>query len=50
MKDDGWWTMAVIVVVVLFGVAQCRSENECEGKGGTYLWREAKCLDVRTIK
>lgn len=40
----------VIIFILWFFYYQIKSEMNCVDKGGTYLRREMKCLDIKEIK
>lgn len=52
--DDLMPTLVGILLTVLFVIACLvwidHQSDACERKGGTYLSREAKCVDVREIR
>lgn len=47
---EGIWTALAFVVAIFILLFQAREGLRCEKLGGTYLSREWKCLDVKTIK
>lgn len=52
MSDDTKRLLATVLIIAVIGSvvlwSKGRSE-ECEKLGGTYLLREAKCIETKTI-
>lgn len=55
MKNLGgiiFFVVMIVGIIVLISYADSdnnRKKNLCENKGGTWLYHEQKCLDIRRI-
>lgn len=47
--NDILFLLAIILIVFVLGF-QCHLDTKCKERGGTYLWHEWVCLDVKTLK